>query len=217
MSTILSKLWPGLALAIIALLAFLLLKGGCNKPVIADQTAAQMASIKSGYDSAVKLYQPQIDSLAVQKDSLTDIVDDLRSQQYIMQYQLDLKGDSIQSTLATLDQVKVSRDTVRILANCDSLESEIRRGIPSVQAYAQLTDSIINASMAKGVIQDSMIAKLTRINKLGDSTITAQQLQFDLIHKDDMSKTTQLKVYRPVAIGGVALAAIIIVLKFILH
>lgn len=217
MSAILSKLWPGLALAIIALFAFLLLKQGCAQPVVADSTNQVMVAAKAGYDSAKRVDSPVIAVLTQKKDSLTDVVDSLSARLIITQYNLDELGDKITGTLEAGDLARVEHDTVEIVKNCDSLEVEVKADLPIIQGYTQLTDSLIRASVAQASVQDSIVAKLKSLNLVAGNTITAQQLQYAIINKDDMSKTAQLKIYRPVAIGGAALLAAIIVLKFIAH
>jgi hypothetical protein len=219
MSTIFSKIWPGFALAIILLLGWLLLEKSCNKAVTTAPDASQqvMAALKAGYDSAARADSPVIEALSYRSDSLQDVIDNLTARQTIMQYTLDVMGDTVKMTLAALDQARAKHDTVPMVVNCDSLEAQVKRGIPEINGYTQLTDSIIQAAVAEATVQDSVIAKLNQLNNMASSTITAQQLQYDIIHKDDVSKTAQLKFYKPAAIGGVGLLAAIIVLKIILH
>lgn len=216
MTGIFSKLWPGFALAIILLLGVLLLEKSCNKPTVVDTSATKMTQVKQGYDSAAAEYIAQVNALKDQRDSLTDVVDSLLARDLMMQYALDMMGDTVKNTLAALDRAKVLHDTIPILINCDSLEQEVKRGLPAVKGFEEISDSVIKAATSQAIVQDSMIAKLARLNSVASETITAQQLQYQILHKDDQSKTAQLKIYKPVALGGVALAAVIIALKFIL-
>lgn len=217
MSGIFSKLWPGLALAIILGLGVLLAMKSCHNTVAPDPAGQIMAGIKAGYDSAERVDHAAIAALEEQKDSLQNVLDSLSVREIMMQYKLDILGDTVKQTLAALDQAKVRHDTIPILVDCDSLEAQVKRGVPQVQGFEKLTDSIIRAASAEGAVQDSVIERLTRLNNVADATITAQQLQYEIVHKDDLSKTTQLKIYKPVAFGGVALVVAAILIKLLSH
>ncbi len=217
MSTIFSKLWPGFALAALLALGCMLLYSECNKPKPGpDPGQSVMASLKAGYDSAQRVDTPQIIALKAEKDSLYDLTNELRAGQLIMQYTIDTLGDKIGNTLVATDAARVKHDTITLLQNCDSLEAEVKQGIPMVTGYTKLTDSLVKAYVAETVVQDSIIAKLTRDNGIAGATITAQQLQYQIINKDDVTKTAELKIYRPVAIGGAAIIVGYVVLKILL-
>jgi hypothetical protein len=208
-------LWPGVAVAIIVVLSFLLIRQCRSKPNPVDTTKVAMDALKSGYDSAKKQYLPQIAGLIKVKDSLTYQIDTLSASLALAHQDLQTRAGDIAQTLLSGGEARASHDTIRILQNCDSLRSQVIAGIPAVQSFEHISDSTIKIYASRSAIQDSIIGKLQKLNKLGDSTITAQQLQYEIIHKDDVSKTVQLRIYKPVAIGGVALVAAIIVLKFI--
>jgi hypothetical protein len=76
---------------------------------------------------------------------------------------------------------------------------------------------MINTCEERVAIKDSIIFFQEKTIRKADTTITAQQLQFEIIHKDDARKTAALKFYKPVAIGGMALAAIFIVVALLHH
>lgn len=214
MSTIFSKLWPGISLAIIAVLAFLLFRSCKTKPLpAADKSAALVAS----YDSTRRLDSTVIVDLTLQKDSLVDVADSLMARQTVMQFTLDTMGEHITGTMASLDVATIKHDTLKIILNCDSLEAQVKRGIPAVEGYTMLSDSLVKALVVSGTIQDSIIDKLTKDNKLASNVITAQQLDYSILNTDDKKKTAQLKIFKPVAIGGVAIVAGIILLKIIAH
>jgi len=218
MSTIFSKLWPGLALAIILALAVLLAFKSCQKPVPGPDASQQvMAAVKAGYDSARRVDSPQLVALTRQKDSVSMVLDSVLSDLDHARADLQDRAAALSQTLASGDDARVLHDTIRIVQNCDSLRAEVKSGVPAVQGYMLLTDSAIATTVARAIIQDSIISKLSRDVAAGRAAITAQQLQYEIVHKDDASKTAQLRVYRPVAIGGVGILAAIIVLKFILH
>lgn len=219
MSAIFSKLWPGLALAVILALGCLLLYSKCNKAKPApdpDMVAAVASARQAGYDSAQRLDTPQIMQDRVKIDSLTDLTNDLLEDKLLLQFQLDTLGDRIGNTLVATDEARIKHDTVLIVQNCDSLEAQVKEGIPMVTGYTTLTDSIVKTYVARAVVQDSIIAKLIRDNALGASTITAQQLAYQIVNKDDNAKTAQLRIYKPVAKGGAAIIVGYIVLKILL-
>lgn len=213
MSTILSKLWPGLSLAIIALLSCLLIRDCRTKPVPIDTGAL----VTAGYDSAQRVDTPQIVAWKARGDSLEDLVDSMHIRQIVMQFTLDTMGDNITHTMVGLDQAKIQHDTVQVTTDCDVLEALVKKGIPAVEGYTHLSDTIVNNLMAENSIQDSIIAKLTILNKMAGNTITAQQLDYSILNLDDKTKTAQLKIYKPVALGGMAAVVAFLVLKFIVH
>lgn len=175
-----------------------------------------MISIRAGYDSARRLDSPRLAALARQRDSVSEVLDSVLSDLDQARADLQDRAASVSLTLASGDRARILHDTIRIVENCDSLRAEVKSGLPAVQGYMLLTDSAIGSAVARAVIQDSMIAMLSRDVAAGRATITAQQLQYEIVHKDDASKTAKLRIYRPMAIGGAAIIVAEIVLKFIL-
>lgn len=207
-----SKVWPGLSIAVIILLAFLLIRG-CHTPPTIDTSA----SIRAGYDSAKKIDAPIIARLSLEKDSLGNRIDTLTAALLDADQDLQARAGDLSKTMAALDQARERKDTAARLAHADTLEAEVKAGIPAVEGYTHLSDSLISVCSARGRISDSIIEKLTSLNRIADTTITKQQLQYDMLHKEYGRKSAQLIFYKPVAIGGLAVAAILIALKFIAH
>lgn len=210
--SILSKIWPGLSIALIILLAFLLIRGCKMTPPVDNG-----ASIRAAYDSAKRVDSPVIARLSREKDSLGNKIDTLTAALLDADQDLQARAGDLSGTMTALDQARERKDTVARLAHGDTLEAEVKAGIPAVKGYVRLTDSLINAGVAQRQVSDSIIVKLNSLNHVGETTITQQQLQYDILHKDFQHNTAQLKFYKPVAIGGAAAVAIIIVLKFIAH
>jgi len=217
MTGIFSKLWPGFALAVILGMACLLLYSKCNTPKPGpDVGQAVQTAIQHGYDSAKSVDTPAIIQLTAEKDSLYDMTNQLRAGQLILQYTIDTLGDRIGRTMAATDEARIKHDTVEVLQNCDSLEAEVKRGIPAVTGYTTLTDSLVKTYVAEVVVQDSIIAKLTRDNAIAGKTITAQGLAYQIVSKDDVHKTAELRIYKPAAVGSVATIIAYITLKILL-
>lgn len=197
-------------------IVFLLMKGCQKSSSVPDASQQIMAGAKAGYDSARRVDSPALAILARQKDSVANVNDVLSQEIVDMQSGLQQRAGDIAATLSAGDHARVIHDTVKIVQNCDSLGAEVKSGIPAIQAFAVLTDSMVHASEARASIQDSIIARLQRDNAVAQATIGAQERQYDLVHKDDVSKTAQLKIYRPVAIGGVGILVAAIVIKFLI-
>lgn len=218
MTGIFSKLWPGVAACLILVLACLLVYQHCHKSAPGPDASQQvMAAVKIGYDSCRRLDSPTIAAEMRRGDSLSGVVTRVTADLKRTRADLEDRATAISRTLASGDDARVLHDTIRIVQNCDSLRAEVKSGVPAVQGYMLLTDSAIATIVVRTIIQDSIISKLSRDVAAGRAAITAQQLQYEIVHKDDASKTAQLRIYRPVAIGGVGILAAIIVLKFILH
>lgn len=207
---IISKIWPGLSLAIIALLVFLLLRG-CNQSIPAASNA------KAAYDSAKRQDSPIIAGLMRTADTLRQKIDTLTATLVLSHEDLQIRKGNISSTLINGSLARHTHDTAWIIQNCDSLRAQIISDIPAVEHYAALTDSLIAEYSAKSWVQDSIIKKQQHLLKVADTTIAAQQFAYDFLKKDDQHKTAQLRIYKPVAVisGGVILA--IIVLKSLIH
>lgn len=219
MSNLLSKLWPGLSLALITLLLFLLLRGGCGNPApaIADTTKISMDALRRGYDSARGVDTPIIVRLTWKSDSLASAIDTLQGDLVHANENLQARAGDLGRTMEALDQARAARDTAARLLHGDTLEAEVKSGIPAVEGYTHLTDSLVKACVARGQVQDSIISRLRGLNLVANTTISRQRFYYEILHKDDVYKTAELKFYKPVAIGGVAVVAAIIVLKFIAH
>jgi len=168
------------------------------------------------YDSAQRMDSPIIAYQRIEIDSFLDITNSLHASQVIMKYNMDSLKDRIGNTLAALDEARGRHDTVKVGRNCDSLEAEVKDGVPMVTGYSTLTDSIIQTHIAIEVIQDSTIAMLTRDNIAAHGVITAQDLRYQVVNADDKIKTIQLRIYKPVAIGGAAIIAAEIIYKILL-
>jgi len=209
----------GLAIGAAIVVALVLMRG-CSKTTPLQQSKTAVDSIESikrhVYDSAQRVDSPIIAFQRVEIDSFLDVTNSLHATQLIMKYAMDSLKDHIGNTLAALDEARGRHDTVKIGRNCDSLEAQVKQGIPMVTGYNTLTDSIIQAHVAIEVIQDSTIAMLTRDNIAAHGVITAQDLRYQVISADDKTKTMQLKIYKPVAIGGVVVFIVITTLKILL-
>lgn len=212
-----AKLWPGLSLAIIALLLFLWLKSGCKSSPTVDATQTAMTAIKAGYDSAKAQDTPIIHRLNVKSDSIGQVLAAERKLRQTTETNLQARAADLRHTLAALDQARQNQDTAGRIRQGDSLEKQIVSGIPAVEGFTHLTDSMINSCEAEVAIKDSIIFFKDKLLKAADTTITSQQLQYAIIHKDDAKKTAQLKFYRPAAIGGISVVAIAILIKLASH
>lgn len=210
-----AKLWPGLSLAIIALLLFLWLKSGCKSSPTVDVTQTAMIAIKAGYDSAKAQDTPVIHRLNIKSDSLSQVLAAERKLRQATETNLQARAADLRQTLAALDQARAAHDTVDRIRQGDSLENQVVSGIPAVEGFTHLTDSMINSCEAQVAIKDSIIFFQDKLIKKSDTAITAQQLQFDIIHSDDMSKTKQLNFYKPAAKISMAVIAAAILIHFI--
>lgn len=216
MKDIIAKVWPGLSLAVIIVLAVLLLRGGCNKKPVVDSAAIEQAA-KHGWDSAQAVDSPAIVSLTKKADSLNARIDTLTGDLVNAHSDLQKRGGEITQTLAAYDKAKAKGDTADFLARGDTLAREVKAGIPAVEGFAHLSDSLIAAQVALVSVKDSIIRNQARQIKLAKKTITAQDLAYQVIHKDDLHKTAQVKFYKPVAIVSTAVVSAIVLLKFIAH
>jgi len=212
-----AKLWPGLSLAIIALLTFFWLRSGCNKPNVTDASQKIEAAAKAAYDSARNIDSSIIVSLKAKSDSLDQELAAEKKRRITAERNLQDRAADLHRTIAALDQARANLDTSRRLTEGDTLEAEVKSGIPAVEGFTHLTDSMINAAEAQLAVKDSIIFRQNELGKVAQTTITAQQLQYEIINKDDANKTAALKFYRPVAIGGIAAVALIVVVSLLHH
>lgn len=206
------KLWPGLSLAIIALLLFLWLKSGCKSSPAVDATQMAMMAIKAGYDSAKTQDTPVIHRLNIKSDSIGHLLVAERKLRQTTEANLQVRAADLRYTLAALDQARENQDTAGRIRQGDSLEKQIVSGIPAVEGFTHLTDSMINSCESEVAIKDSIIFFKNKLLKDADTAMTAQRLQFNIIHSDDLSKTKQLNFYKPAAkiSIGVIIATIVI-------
>jgi hypothetical protein len=209
-----AKIWPGFSVAIILVLAFLLLRECKVKPAPEPDKDRLLAR---GYDSAKRTDSPVIVRLTRLGDSLQSVSSALQAQLAIAKQDLQQRGRQLTTTLAALDQSKAAGDTAARLRHGDTLEAEVKAGIPAVEGYSHLSDSLIHNCIAENMVKDSVIGLLSRRLYLADTTITAQQLAYKIVHKDDDKKTAQLRFYKPVAVGGVVVIALTVLFKIIAH
>lgn len=210
-----SRLWPGLSLAIIALLLFVWLKSGCKSSPVVDAAQSKMTAIKAGYDSAKAQDTPVIHRLNIKSDSIAQVLVAERKLRQATETSLQARAADLRRTLAALDQAREIHDTAGRIRQGDSLEAQVVSGIPAVEGFTHLTDSMINSCEAQVAVKDSIIFFQDKLIKKGDTAITAQRLQFDIVHSDDVSKTKQLSFYKPAAKISMAIIAAAILIKFI--
>lgn len=210
-----AKLWPGISLAIIVLLLFLWLKSGCKSSPVVDAAQKAMTAIKAGYDSAKAQDTPVIHRLNIKSDSIGQVLASERKLRQATEANLQARATDLRRTLAALDQAREIHDTNSRIRQGDSLEAQVISGIPAVEGFTHLTDSMINSCEAKVAVKDSIIFFQDKLIKKGDTTMTAQRLQFDIVHSDDLSKTKQLSFYKPVAKISMGIIAAVIVIKTI--
>lgn len=211
------KLWPGLVVAGIVIGVIFWLRSGCNKPDVPDASQKIEAAAKAAYDSARAIDTPIIAHWKAQGDSMAKAYDTLKRKYTAASHSLQARADDLRRTIADLDAARGAHDTAGQLQRGDTLEAEVETGIPAVEGFTHLTDSMINACEAQVSIKDSIIFAQGSLAKVANSTITTQQMQYDLIHKDDVKKTNQLKFYKPVAIGGIGLLVLVLTTKLLIH
>lgn len=174
-------------------------------------------AIKAAFDSAKAQDTPIIHRLNVKSDSIGQVLAAERKLRQTTEINLQARGADLRRTLAALDQAREIHDTAGSIKQGDSLETQVVSGIPAVEGFTHLTDSMINSCEAEVAIKDSIIFFKDKLLKAADTTITAQQLQYAIVHKDDAKKTAQLKFYRPTAIGGIGIFVVITLIKLISH
>ena len=192
----------------------LLLYEKCNKGTpLPDIAQVKMNAAQAAYDSAKRQDTPIIARLNLKSDSLSKGWAADKQRLAAANQNLQARAVDLRNTLSALDQARVDHDTSGRLLHSDTLEAEVKAGIPAIEGYTHLTDSMINSCEAQVAIKDSIIYFKDKLLHAADTAMTAQRLAFDIIHRDDVSKTAQLKFYRPAAIGGAGILAAIIVLK----
>src|SRR5579859_2213841 len=127
-----AKLWPGLSLAIIALLTFFWLRSGCNKPNVTDASQKIEAAAKAAYDSARNIDSSIIVSLKAKSDSLDQELAAEKKRRITAERNLQDRAADLHRTIAALDQARANLDTSRRLTEGDTLEAEVKSGIPAV-------------------------------------------------------------------------------------
>lgn len=210
-----AKIWPGFSLAIIALLLFLWLRTGCKSSPVVDAAQKAMTAIKAGYDSAKAQDTPVIHRLNVKSDSIGQVLAAERKLRQTTETNLQARAADLRHTLAALDQARQNQDTAGRIRQGDSLEAQVVSGIPAVEGFTHLTDSMINSCESQVAIKDSIIFFKNKLLKDADTAMTAQRLQFDIVHSDDLSKTKQLNFYKPAAKISMGIIAAAIVIKTI--
>lgn len=207
-----------MSVAVILLLGCLLLYQKCNKPdPMPDIAQIKMNAAQVAYDSAKRQDTPVIARLNLKSDSLSKGWAADKQRLAAANQNLQARAVDLRNTLSDLDQARASHDTAGRLLHSDTLEAEVKSGIPAIEGYTHLTDSMINSCEAQVAVKDSIIYFKDKLLHSADTAMTAQRLAFDIVHKDDASKTRQLNFYKPATAVGGGLAALLALILIFSH
>lgn len=203
-----SKIWTGLSLAIIAGLAFLLIRG-CNNPPshagdkkTVDSSGAAYLAYKLSAETHIA--QLQVDSAA--KDRR---IDTLVAERMDDATDLDSRGKIISQTLSDYHAVVVIHDTPRIVNACATLALEVEAGKVAVHGYRVLTDSLVAAYVDQGKIKDSIAQGWHFLYLHADTANAIARQKYTSLYADYVKQGSKLKFNQITTKLGVISVAIL--------
>lgn len=177
------------------------LKGCSPGPVPDRRPVDSILALQRSQDSAAAI---KIDSLTRldswhrhREDSLTAALKDKRAQ-------LNAKAAAYRELVARGDDAAARRDTVAALANADTMREQAREGLPVIREYIDLSDSTVREYEARMAIKDSIIVTWADLSRHKDTTISILRTNYNKVYADDVKRIKWDRLWKPVAIGGVA-------------
>lgn len=203
-----SKVWPGLSLAVIALLAFLLIRGCYNPPSHGGDKktvdSSEVAYLAYKLSAEARIKQLQADSIV--KDRR---IDTLVAERMDDETDLDNRGKIIGNTLNNYHNAVVIHDTPRIFNACDSLATEVEAGKIAVHGYRVLTDSLVAAYVDQGKIKDSMSQAWHSLFLHADTANAIARQKYASLYVDYVKQGSKLKLNQITTKLGVISVAIL--------
>lgn len=187
------KTW--LIIVILAAAAFLcwVLFRGCNALPSHQDGKNTVDSVNTAYAREKAVQFARIDSLTHDDLIKTRQVDSLTTAIRLTEQQLSAKGAAISGTIANGQRYRVLHDTVKIIANCDSLASQVEAGIISVGGYERLMDSLISAGQEQARTKDSLTASYRGLWQKSDQSLGIVTGQYNSLFSDYTKANRRLK------------------------
>jgi len=198
--------------------AILLLAGGISVWKGCRPGPSHDAEDKHLDSAAVKLTHQQ-DSLVtviirLRKDSagLQQRFDSTRRYDSVVREDLMARAQVVRNTLTGGDLAASRRDTAAILINWDSLRAEVKAGLPIVILHDSLSQEQISTCLEQGRVKDSIVESWHTLFVLTDTAYRQSRTAYKGLLKDYDHQQFQLKIWKPVAIGGAAYIALSIII-----
>ncbi|HEY4207969.1 MAG TPA: hypothetical protein VGM31_14195 [Puia sp.] len=219
MNALLTKAWSGIVsfvqkwwLLLIAagILLFLAFRG-CNNLPSHNNDKKALDSLMTVYAAEKKADQLIIDSLQQHDLRTSQERDSLISEIFDAQEDLSERGKIVRSNLAAGDTARAKKDTAAIVQNADELRVIVAAGVPAVQGYERLTDSLISTCLTSGRVKDSIANTYKRLAERADSVVAFQQQKYNALSSDYRKANLRLKFNKTVSrVEAAALLATLI-------
>jgi hypothetical protein len=201
----------GLVVGIGGVLFFKGCRSGPSPETISATIRADSAQHVLDSTKAVDL--PQIALLRADTARKARHIDSLQHDRDSLGKDLAIRGRQVQQLLDEGDAADSSNDCAAIRVNWDSLRAEVKAGLPIVMANDKISNEEITAFIAQGRVKDSLAMYWERLFHSADTANTLQKMAFTSLQKDFNKQQFAMKVWKPVAIGGMGL----VVLDIIIH
>jgi hypothetical protein len=141
------------------------------------------------------------------------IIDSLKQEKASLEKEQSDKGSAIFQTLDQGDSAVAQADTAAIIDNWIKLSGAVRDIAPVIRSKDSVTQAVIDQCFELGKVKDSIAAHWEGLYYVADTTARLQKQANVLLKRDFDRQQFQVKIWKPVAIGGVS----IVVLDFIIH
>ncbi|HET6255876.1 MAG TPA: hypothetical protein VFE32_17495 [Puia sp.] len=187
-----TKWIPLICTALIIGAVFYFLRGCYSPPSHAGDNASLDSAIKAlQTDSTAKMAhiaQLQQDSADQQNQ-----INWLMAERSTADSAVVVDGKAIGHTIGNLHTAEVQKDTIRIIATCDTLSTEVEAGKVAVSGYRLLTDSLVSAMVQQGMIKDSTAASWRSLYLHADTTVNFQAAKYNALYSDYQKVGGRLK------------------------
>jgi hypothetical protein len=210
MKAFLVKYWKLLVLGVVVVLIFFLWKG-CKPGPDHSGDKTTVDSVHVDLAAVVKSGQQRI--AVLQRDSAEKEVeiDALIADKLNMQRDLNSRSQIVTQTIASGNRARAIHDTLLILSNCDSLREEVISDIPVIEGYQDLTDSLIGALSAQGIVKDSIAANWKYLFLKADSAESIENGKYNALYSDYLKDQRKIKFTNVLGkIGAGVIAALTI-------
>lgn len=187
---------------------------GCHSGPSPETAAAiqRADSAQHELDSLKTVTLPQIAQLCRDTAAGNRRYDSLRRADSSVRVDIYAGIAAVKENLTAGDAAAARHDTAAILINWDSLRAQVKAGLPIVIKHDTLDMEQILACEANGRVKDSLAAGWERLYHAADTANTFQKKAFAGLQKDFNRQQFALKIWKPVAIGGVAYTVLSIVI-----
>lgn len=205
----------GLVIASLCVLGGLIsiLWKGCRFGSDHTAEASHLDSLQHTYDSSKASGLREITRLRGDSAQWASRFDSLRRQDSAVREDLLARAEVVRNTLTGGDLAASRLDTAAILINWDSLRAEVKAGLPIVILHDSLSQEQIQTCIAQGRVKDSIAEMWHTLFALTDTAYTQTRTAYKGLLKDYNRQQFQVKLWKPIAIGGIAYVMATIVMQ----